>query len=331
MKAILIKPTDGEATLELSDIEPPTIGPRDVRIRVHAASVNRADLLTRAGTHVSASPAAGPPIAGIDAAGEVTEIGTKVTTLKPGDRVMAMAPGGLAEQVCVSADMAVPVPPAWSWVDGSAAVLGLMTEHNALVTAGRMTKGDTVLIHAVASGVGTQAVQLARELGAGRIIGTTRTPRDERVAETLAGLGLDELITSSETDFADRILELTDGKGADVILDHVGGPYLTRNIKAAAVRGRIVGIGRLGGAEGTLDMEELARKRVEIIGTTFRTRTPEEKARVVADLRQGVDLVSAAERLRPIVDRVLPWTDALEAQNALATGQHLGKIVLKVG
>jgi len=325
VKAILIKPTNGIATLELAEINAPSIGPRDVRLRVRAASVNRADLLARAGAHAPAT-SSGPAIAGLDAAGEVVEVGSQVDTVKAGDRVMAMVAGGLAEEVVLPADMAIKVPRAWSWVEGAAAVLGLMTEHNALATAGRVQRGETVLVHAAASGVGTQAVQLARELGAARVIGTSRSARP---AAPLTELGLDHLIVTAEEDFADRVLELTEGTGADVILDHVGGPYLPGNIRAAAVRGRIVSIGRLGGAEGTLDLDELARKRLEIIGTTFRTRTPAEKAKVVADLRDGVDLEAAADRLRPVVDRVLPWTKVREAQKALE-GAHLGKIVLAV-
>jgi NADPH2:quinone reductase len=327
VKAILIQPTYRTASLELTDVEAPELGPRDIRVRVHAVSVNRADLLTRTGAH-TASTTSGPPIAGLDAAGEVVEVGAEVATATLGDRVMAMVAGGLAEEVVLPAAMAISVPPDWSWVEGAAAVLGLMTEHNALATAARMAEGDSVLVHAVASGVGTQAVQLARELGAGLIIGTSRSRRPE---PRLTEIGLDHVIVASEDNFAEQVLTMTEGVGVDVILDHVGGPYLADNIKAAAVRGRIVGIGRLGGATGTLDMEELARKRLEIIGTTFRTRTLEEKARVVAELCAGVDLVGAAGRLRPIVDRVLPWTSALQAQDALAAGDHVGKIVLQVG
>jgi NADPH2:quinone reductase len=325
VRAILIVPTEGIATLELAKIAAPSVGPKDVRIRVRAASVNRADLLARAGVHAPAT-SSGPWIAGLDAAGEIVEVGSQVETAKVGDRVMAMVPGGLAEEVVLPADMAMQVPTSWSWVEGAAAVLGLMTEHNALATAGRVQRGETVLVHAAASGVGTQAVQLARELGAARVIGTSRSARP---AAPLSDLGLDHLIVPAEDDFADQVLALTGGTGAHVILDHVGGPYLPGNIRAAAVRGRIVNIGRLGGAEGTVDLEELARKRLEIIGTTFRTRTPAEKAKVVADLRDGVDLEAAADRLRPVVDRVLPWTKVREAQEALE-GAHLGKIVLAV-
>ncbi|MFL4474489.1 zinc-binding dehydrogenase [Paeniglutamicibacter sp. MACA_103] len=326
MKAILIKPTQGISTLELAEIDPPVLSPADIRIRVHAASVNRADLLTRSGAHIP-STTAGPPVAGLDAAGEVIEVGADVTSFKCGDRIMAMVAGGLAEEVVLPAAMAITVPSAWSWVEGAAAVLGLMTEFNALAVAGHMTAGDTVVVHAATSGVGTQAVQLARELGAAVVIGTSRSPRP---VGPLKELGLDHLIVTSENDFDEEILRITDGVGADVILDHVGGPYLASNIRAAAVRGRIVGVGRLGGSEGILDMEELARKRLEIIGTTFRTRTPEEKIQVVRDLCAGVNLDDAADRLRPVVDQIFPWTRALEAQEALNASDHIGKIVLQV-
>jgi NADPH:quinone reductase-like Zn-dependent oxidoreductase len=181
----------------------------------------------------------------------------------------------------VPAAAAVPVPTGWSFVEGAAAITALMTEHNALVTAGRLQPGETALVHAAASGVATQAIQLRRVLGAGRIYGTTRSRAHARA---LDGLGLDELINTSEIGFADRVLELT------------GGPYLEDNLRAAAIQGRIIGVGRLGGATGTLDMEELARKRVELIGVTFRTRSDEEKFAIAQALRT-VDL--GAKRRRP--------------------------------
>jgi NADPH:quinone reductase-like Zn-dependent oxidoreductase len=263
----------------------------------------------------------------MDAAGDVLAVGADVHGFAPGDRVMAMVPGGLAEEVVLPAAMAIPIPRAWSYVEGAAAVLGLMTEHNALATAGRMARGETVLVHAVTAGVGTQAAQVARCLGAGRIFGTSRSAAKAGAVEKL---GLDELIDTSEQDFAERVLDATDGAGVDVIVDHVGGPYLAPNIRAAAIKGRIVGVGRLGGAEGVLDMEELARKRVELIGVTFRTRTPAEKADVVAALRAGIDIDGAADALRPLVDRTLDWTRALEAQTELGRNAHVGKIVLQV-
>jgi NADPH:quinone reductase-like Zn-dependent oxidoreductase len=144
VKAILIKPTASTATLELAEINAPSIGPRDVRLRVRAASVNRADLLARAGAHGPAT-SSGPAIAGLDAAGEVVEVGSQVDTVKAGDRVMAMVAGGLAEEVVLPVEMAIEVPRAWSWVEGAAAVLGLMTEHNALTSAGRCNEARQCL------------------------------------------------------------------------------------------------------------------------------------------------------------------------------------------
>jgi NADPH:quinone reductase len=328
MRAVLIRPAEGDATLEISDIAPPRLGAADVRLAVRASSVNRADLLIRAGTHVAAGAGDGPAIAGSDAAGEVLEVGADVDGIRPGDRVMAMVSGGLAEEIVFPAAMAIPIPPTWSYTEGAAAVLGLMTEHNAIVTAGRMARGETVLVHAVTAGVGTQAVQVARHLGAGKVFGTSRSSKK---AAVLDGLGLDELIDTSERNFVDRVLEATNGAGADVIVDHVGGPYLSANIQVAAVKGRLVGVGRLGGAEGTLDMEEMARKRLELIGVTFRTRSPAEKAAVVAALREDIDLVDAADALRPIIDRTYEWTRVLEAQTALSRDEHVGKLVLEMG
>lgn len=330
MKAVLIKPTANGATLELADIaRPAALGPDDVRLAVRAVSVNRADVLTRVGSYATNAAPSGPAVAGMDAAGEVIETGTNVTGVAVGDRVMALAPGSLATEVVCPEAMTVKIPTGWSYVEGAAAVVGLVTEFDALVRAGRLAPGETVLIHAVASGVGTQAVQLARRLGAGRVLGTSRHASH---AEQLESLGLDELIVAAGTDFAERVGPQGEGEvgGADVIVDHVGGPYLAANVRAAALGGRIVDVGRLGGATGTIDLEEFARKRLELIGTTFRTRTPQQRAAAVAALREGVDLEDAVDALRPLVHRTFPWTEALVAQDALLRNEHVGKLVLEV-
>ncbi|MFI6309859.1 zinc-binding dehydrogenase [Nocardia fusca] len=326
MQAVLLETIDGSVTPVLSTIEPPALRPGSLRIAVHAASINRADLLIRAGTHTPAA-ADGPAVAGLDACGAVLEVAADVTDFAPGDRVMAMVPGGLAEQVVVPAAAAVPVPVGWSFVEGAAAITALMTEHNALAASARLQPGETVLVHAAASGVATQAIKLARVLGAGRVYGTTRSRAPEQ--QLLDALGLDELINTVETSFADRVLELTGDRGADVILDHVGGPYLEDNLRAAAIKVRIIGVGRLGGAIGTLNMEELARKRVELIGVTFRTRSDDEKLAIARALRT-VDLEANAAALRPLIDCTYPWDRVLEAQHRLAGNTHLGKIVLEL-
>ncbi|MDV6212740.1 zinc-binding dehydrogenase [Rhodococcus erythropolis] len=326
MQAVLLETIGGDITPMLSEIVRPELWPGCVRVAVHASSINRADLLVRAGVHTPAGSADAPSVAGLDACGEVVEVAPDVSGINIGDRVMAMVLGGLAEEVVVPAAAVVPAPSVWSFAEGAAAITALMTEHNALVTAARLQPGETVLVHAAASGVATQAIALAKVLGAGRVFGTTRSHSDSPI---LRGLGLDELIDVSHTNFADRVLELTNGLGVDVIIDHVGGPYLEDNLRSAAIKARIIGVGRLGGAIGTLDMEELARKRVELIGVTFRTRSDEEKFAIAQALRQ-VDLEAHAEALRPLIHRTYPWGKVLEAQEELAANTHVGKIVLEI-
>lgn len=336
MKAVLLTPKAGEsADVGLGEIDEPRCGPGQVKIDVRAASVNRADLAQRAGTHGGASPVSSAPVvAGLDAAGEIVEIGPDVPGFRCGDRVMVMVAGGLAQRVVVDHTMLVRIPVNWSYVEGAGAVLGFMTAHNALASAGRMSSDDVVLVHAAGSGVGMQAIQLARHLGARSIVGTTRSDRSHRLLEKL---GADHMISTHQDSFEDRIAEFTDGHGADVIVDLVGGPYLQANVRAAAVGARLVSVGRLGGPEGLLDIETIAYKRIEIIGVTFRTRSPAEKARVVSDLVRDVpalglngESAEAPESLRPHVFQVMDWTDTAEAHRIMVQNDAVGKIVLEV-
>jgi NADPH:quinone reductase-like Zn-dependent oxidoreductase len=313
------------SVLSMRDLPSPEPGPRQVKIRVRTASVNRADLGQRAGTHQPVNPGSAPVVVGLDAAGDVVAVGRDVTGVHVGDRVMTIASGGLSEEIIVDAALVVPIPQAWTYAEGAAAILGLMTEHNALRTAGDLKPGETVLVHAAASSVGLQCIQLAKYLGAGLIIASVRT---DRATDLLRSQGADHVVEVGEAGFADRVLELTDGRGVDIIVDHVGGPYLADNIRCAALLGRLVGVGRLGGAEGVLDLEALAFKRLSIIGVTFRTRDAAEKAAIVAALLSEVD--PAFEALRPSIDRILPWTEVQRAQDLMAANSHLGKIVLSL-
>ena len=274
MRALVVEQNLGGSVLSMRDLPSPEPGPRQVKIRVRTASLNRADLAQRAGTHQPVSPGSAPVVVGLDAAGDVVTVGCEVKGVQFGDRVMATVSGGLREEIVVDAALVVPIPRAWSYAEGAAAILGLMTEHNALRTAGGLRPGETVLIHAAASSVRLQYVQLAKYLGAGAVIATVRT---DRATDLLRSQGADHVVDVNEAGFADRVLELTDGRGVDVIIDHVGGPYLADNIRCAALLGRLVGVGRLGGAHGVLDLEALAFKRLSIIGVTFRTRDAAEK------------------------------------------------------
>jgi NADPH2:quinone reductase len=326
VKAIVVEQGATGVVLAMRDLPAQEPGPHQVKIRVRNASVNRADLAQRGGPHQVTTPRDGPAVVGLDAAGDIVEVGRDVTGLRVGDRVMALVNGGLSEEVVVDATLALPIPRGWSYAEGAAGIVGLLTEHDALRTNGALAPGECVLVHAAASAVGLQCVQLARYFEAGLIITTART---ERARELLTALGAHQVLTVSDTHFSGRVLELTNGRGADVIIDHVGGPYLTENIRCAAIKGRLVGVGRLGGADGILDMEAVAFKRLRILGVTFRTRDAAEKAHVVAALRAEADLGN--ETLRPTIDRVMSWKEAEQAQDLLAANSHLGKIVLAVG
>ena len=326
VRAMVMVPDGSSVGLELATLGRATVGPHDLRIQVHASSVNRADLMIRAGTHVRAS-SDGPPVAGVDAAGVVTEVGYDVTEFALGDRVMAFAPGGLAEEVVVPAGMALPVPTAWSFEEGAAAVLALLTQHDALSTMANLRPGETVLIHAATSGQGSQASRMARQLGAGLVIGTSRSGRASGRQQDLA---LDHLVDASRGGFADGVLHVTADHGADVTIDLVGGPYFEENVRAAALGGRIVHVGRLGGARAEIDLDAIARQRLQLFGVTSTTRSLAQRMRVVANLRGDVDIEESAAALRPLIDASFAWTDVLRAHEYADAGEHVGKIVLTV-
>lgn len=326
MRAILLKQTPDGSELYVADRPEPDVGDHDILIDVRAASVNRADLLQRAGSNQPGAQVAGGPV-GLDAAGDVIAVGSDVAGFDVGDRVMSLVAGGLAERVAVDARLAVKVPSTWTHAEGAAAILGLAAEHNAIVTTGRLAAGESVLIHAASSGVGLQGVQLASYLGASPVIATTRSDRGD---DLLKSLGADAVIHPSSGSFADQVHAATDNAGVDLIVDHVGGPYLRENVSAAAIKARLVGVGRLGGGRGELDMEALAFKRLEIVGVTFRTRSPGEKADIIAGVTSLLSETDAAQRLRPTIDRELNWLDVETAQSVMQANEHLGKIVLLV-
>jgi NADPH:quinone reductase-like Zn-dependent oxidoreductase len=300
-------------------------------VRVRAAGLNRADLFMRAGTYVvgtGAAAGASPPrpvTAGGELAGEVVAVGEGVTGWSVGDRAMAQG-AGYAELAAVDARLAMPVPPALSWEEAGALPVALLTMHDALVTNGRWAVGESVLVHAVTSGVGVIGAQLALYLGAPLVLGTSRTPEKR---ERLAVLLDDErFVALHPADLVRVAAEATGDHGVDVTIDNVGASVLAGTIAASAIKARIVQVGRLGGRTGTLDLDELARKRISLVGVTFRTRTMDERVAVAraawADLADAV----ADGALRPPIHERYPLDDALAAQDALARDEHLGKIVL---
>jgi len=323
MQAAVLSPP---GRITLLDVPAPVLGTHQVRISVRAASANRADLAQLAGTHQT--PSDDVLIAGLDAAGDVVEVGSEVDAFRVGDRVMALAAGGMAEQVVVDAGMVVPIPAPWTYAEGAAAVLALLTEHNALRTAGRLRAGEHVMVHAAASGVGLVGARVAKQMGAGLILGSVRS---DRATDVLARHGVDHVVRADQDTFSDTVLELTDGRGADLIVDHVGGPYLEENVRAAAIGARLVGVGRLGGVRGVLDMETLAYKRLELIGVTFRTRSVAEKVAVVQAMTTELDLDDLASSWRPEVWKIAELAAIDEVHAAMAADAHVGKLVVTVG
>lgn len=329
MRAMVVRDAPGGGTLQLTEVPEPVPGPRDLLVRVQATAVNRADLSQRAGRYrQQATARPGPLIAGLESAGVVVAAGAEVTRFGIGDRVMAQCSGGCADYVCIDERIAMAVPEALDWPAAAATPIAFVTEHDAICTNGELQAGQSVLIQAAGSAVGLAAVQVARFAGAGTVFGTVA---GRAQAEMATSLGVDVAIDHRTQDFEAIVNGATDGRGVDLIVDHVGGPALGGNLRALAVRGRLVSVGRLGPTTGELDLDLLALKRLRLIGVTFRTRTIEEYEQCVR--RAGTDLLPALAggRLRPVIDSVFPLADALRAQERMAANQHLGKIVISVG
>ena len=322
MRAIVIaKP--GE--LELRDVAEPTPPFAHVRVRVHFAGVNRADLLQKMGLY-PAPPGVPADIPGMEYAGVVDALGEGVTALAVGDRVHGLVGGGAyAEKIVAHEGVVVKVPDGLSTQHAAAVPEAYVTALDALVARGRAQAGDAVLIHAAGSGVGTAGVQIAARLGA-TVGGTSRTAEKlERCKEH----GLDVGIVPKGSEFAAAVKQATNGRGADVIVDLVGGAYARENVHAAATRGRIVVVGLTAGAHAEIDLRFLLSKRVEMIGTTLRARPLEEKIEAANLLARRIDPLFAPRcGLVAVVEAVLPLAEASRALDLVAANATFGKVLL---
>ncbi len=323
MKAAIL----GNAGIEVRDLEKPAPKPNEVLIRVRASTLNRADLIVASGHRHGAVGGVGARI-GLECAGEVEAVGSDVIGLKPGDRVMATAPGGIAEHV-VTDFMRVHSIPANNMTYEQAACfpVALGTMHNAIVTAGRLKRGETVLIQGASAGVGLMGLQIAKLMGASLVMGTsTNSERRARLNE----FGCELAIDSTQPEWPDQVKKATGSKGVDVIIDLVSGSVANQNLAAAAVLGRIVNVGRLGGMKGEFDFDLHAAKRIDYIGVTFRTRTLEEIREINRLMR--ADLWSAVEAgtLHLPIYRTFPLAQVAEALEVMKANRHFGKIAITV-
>jgi putative PIG3 family NAD(P)H quinone oxidoreductase len=326
MRAIVIAKAGGPEVLELREVPSPEPSRGEVRVRVRATAVNRADLLQRMGVY-PAPPGSPVDIPGLEIAGEVDAVGENVTEYVVGDRVFGVVGGGgYAQQLAVNARTLARMPADLSFTDAAAVPEAFVTAWDAMVGQARLGSGETVLVHAAGSGVGTAAIQIARAIGA-RSIGTARTADK---LERARALGLDEGVLVEGGKFADEVRKRTGGRGVDVVVDLVGGAYVPQDLACVATQGRIVVVGMLAGPQCDLDLGALMRKRAEIRGTMLRSRPLEEKILAARAFERHVVPLFARGALKPVVARVLPLAEAGEAHRLMQSNDMFGKVVLAV-
>lgn len=318
MRAVIFQGHGGTDVIGVGEVPIPSLNPGQVRVRVHAAGINRADLLQRRGTY---EPPHGVPadIPGLEFAGEVEAV-RGGTPWKIGDRVMGLVGGGAqAEFVATNGDELLPVPEALSYAEAAAVPEAFLTAYDALVTRGRLEQGDRVLIHAVGSGVGTAATQIAKHLGA-FVIGTSRTA--DKLARALV-YGVDRGIDTSRERFAEALHE-----PVNVILDVLGGPALADNLAVLAPRGRLVMLGFLAGSRAEVDLAPVLRKRLEVIGSVMRSRSAAERATLAAAFGEAMLPLFDHEVLKPVLEETLPPERLAQAHEAMERNTTFGKLVV---
>jgi len=325
VRAVFVAAPGGPEKLEIRNVPDPRPARQHVVIDVHATALNRADLLQRRGLYPP--PEGASEILGLECAGVVSELGPEVETLKVGDRVMALlAGGGYAERVVVHENLVMPVPDGLTFEEAAAIPEAFLTAHEALVTAAELAPGERVLIHAGASGVGSAAIQLSRELGA-FVIATSRSAGKLTL---LRELGVHHAVCTSQEDFVELVRTVSRGRGVDVLVDFVGAAYAERNQRCLAAGGRWIVVGLLGGARATIDLGALLSRRQTLRGIVMRTRSLPEKAAIVRAFRRDFLPWIAEGRLRPRIDVVLPFESVREGHERMEANLNLGKIVLKL-
>ncbi|SIT12376.1 NAD(P)H-quinone oxidoreductase [Alicyclobacillus vulcanalis] len=326
MLAVTMKQFGGPEVLEIGEVETPQPGPGEVLVRVRATALNRADLLQRRGLYPP--PPGASEILGLEMAGDVEALGPGVTSVRVGDRVAALLPGGgYAQYAVVPAGMLMPLPASLSYEQGAAIPETFLTAYLNLFVLGRLSPGETVLVHAGASGVGTSAIQLIRLAGAQSIVTAGSQEKIDKCIELGAKAGWNY----HDGSFVDFVRQETDGRGADVIFDFIGAPYFHDNLRALAVDGRLIVIGTMGGTQvDGFDLGQLLARRQQVIGTALRSRSLEKKIELTAAFMAFAHDALAKGEIGPVIDRVYDWRDVRQAHERMEANQNIGKIVLRV-
>jgi putative PIG3 family NAD(P)H quinone oxidoreductase len=325
MKAVVITEFGGPDVLRLQDVPDPVVGPGEVVIDVAATAVNRADLLQRAGHYPP--PAGAPEWPGLECSGTISAVGAGVLHWNLGDEVCALlSGGGYAERVAVPTGQLLPVPAGLDVVSAAALPEVTCTVWSNVFMAAGLRPGELLLVHGGSSGIGTMAIQLAKQVGARVAVTAGSAAKLEACRE----LGADIAVNYREEDFVAALSAATDGHGADVVLDLIGAKYLHRNLRTLAHNGRLVVIGMQSGTRAELDLGLLMSRRAAVIATSLRARPPQEKAAIVASVGEHVWPLLASGEVRPVIHSRLPLAEAAEAHRLMSESSHIGKILLTV-
>jgi putative PIG3 family NAD(P)H quinone oxidoreductase len=326
MRAVRIEEPGSARGLRLVELPDPVPGPGEIQVEVHATALNRADWLQILGKY-PVPPGTPTDLPGLEYAGTVRTTGARTLRFRPGERVMGLVPGAaFAERLVTHEREAVPVPEPVSLDEAAAIPEAFFTAFDALMLQGRLGAGERVLIHAVASGVGTAAAQVVHAAGA-TTIGTSRNAAKLERAEAL--VPFTPLLVGGDTPrFAERVLELTGGAGVDLVLDLVGGRYTAESLACLSPRGRMMLVGTVDGVKSELDLRLVLGKRAQITGTVLRARPLEERMALARAVERHVLPLFARRAYRPVVDRVLPVDQVTEAFEHLVADRNVGKIVL---
>ena len=316
-----------ENGVEIKDVAQPEPQPHEVLVRVRACGLNRADLMVASGMAHGAIGGAGT-IVGQEFSGEIAAVGAEVRGMKEGDRVMCHGTASWADYALADWGRTVPIPDAnMSFEQAATLPVALYTMHNAIVTNAKIQPGETILIQGASSGVGLMALQIAKLKGAKTVIGTSTN--SERRAK-LRDFGADLAVDSKDPNWADTVLEATDGKGVDIIIDQLSGYVANDNLKATAIMGRIINVGRLGGFNGNFDFDLHAARRIQYIGVTFRTRSIEEIRAITKEVQKDLGQDIEAGKLSLPIDQSFKLEDVNDALAKMKANEHFGKITLVV-